>query len=89
MKSLTEKFYNKEELTVKERKSINAGDIRINRIKCLKCGDIITSNHRHDFKYCKCGNCAVDGGSWYCGRIGDNWEDLSVLYKEQLNKNGK
>ena len=50
-----------------------------NRIKCLKCGDIIESMHRHDFVQCSCGACFVDGGHDYM-RIGGNdgdWEDLS------------
>jgi hypothetical protein len=32
------------------------------QIKCLKCGDIIVSEHRHDFKYCSCKNVFIDGG---------------------------
>ena len=40
-----------------------------NKAKCKKCGDIIESVHRHDFKRCKCGNIFVDGGHDY-QRIG-------------------
>ena len=50
-----------------------------NRIKCLKCGDIIESTYRHDWVQCTCGACYVDGGHDYM-RIGGNkedWEDLS------------
>ncbi len=36
-----------------------------NKIKCNKCGDVIESIHRHDFKFCKCGAVAVDGGHDY------------------------
>lgn len=55
--------------------------IRINRIKCLKCGDIITSETVHDFKWCKCQSCAVDGGTNYLRRCGnpDEWEDMSEV----------
>lgn len=55
--------------------------IIINRIKCLHCGDIITSESVHDIKRCKCGKCAVDGGTYYLRRVGDldSWEDLSVI----------
>lgn len=35
------------------------------RVKCLKCGDIIKSYFRHDFKYCSCENIFVDGGGDY------------------------
>ena len=55
--------------------------LKRNRIKCLKCGDIIESKHVHDFKFCSCGNIFVDGGLEY-SRIGgtalddDSYENL-------------
>jgi len=42
-----------------------------NQIECLECGDRPFSSHRHDFKRCKCGSCAVDGGSSYLRRLGE------------------
>lgn len=55
-----------------------------NKIKCKKCGDVIESKHVHDFKLCKCGSCAVDGGKDYLRRLGnpDNWEELSETTEE-------
>ena len=55
--------------------------IIINKIKCNKCGDIIESISVHDFKLCKCGAVAVDGGHDYLRRCGnrEDWEDLSVI----------
>lgn len=52
-----------------------------NMIKCLRCGDIIESFYRHDFKECSCGACAVDGGHDYLRRVGnrEDWEDLSEV----------
>ena len=49
-----------------------------NRIKCKKCGEIIESMRRHDFKFCKCGAVAVDGGKDYLRRVGnkDDYEEL-------------
>lgn len=49
-----------------------------NRIKCKKCGEIIESTSRHDFKFCKCGAVAVDGGKDYLRRVGnkDDYEEL-------------
>ena len=35
------------------------------KVKCLLCKDIIQSMYRHDFKWCKCDNVAVDGGGDY------------------------
>jgi hypothetical protein len=54
--------------------------IVLNRIRCKKCDDVITSASVHDFKFCKCGECAVDGGKEYLRRIGDpeNIEEMSV-----------
>ena len=53
--------------------------INVNRIKCIKCGDIIESNSVHDFKFCTCGAVAVDGGRDYLRRCGkrEDWEELS------------
>lgn len=50
-----------------------------NSIKCLKCNDIITSYSRHDFKWCSCHSCAVDGGNDYLRRCGnrEDWEELT------------
>ena len=56
-----------------------------NRIKCNECGDIIESFTRHDFKYCSCGKCAVDGGKDYlrrCFAYDGVFEELSkIIYK--------
>jgi len=45
-----------------------------NRIKCLDCGEILESKHRHDWVSCKCGN-FVDGGHDY-KRIGGNLDRI-------------
>ena len=52
-----------------------------NSVRCLACGDEIVSGHRHDFKYCSCGNVAVDGGQAYTRRVykpGALWLDTSI-----------
>jgi hypothetical protein len=51
-----------------------------NQVLCLKCGDMPYSAHRHDFKECKCGSIAVDGGMSYLRRVGDidAFEELSI-----------
>jgi len=48
--------------------------IKKNEIACKLCGNIIESTHRHDFKYCLCGEVFVDGGLDYLRR-GANWND--------------
>ena len=35
---------------------------RRNRIRCLKCKDVLEATHSHDFKSCKCGFVSIDGG---------------------------
>ena len=51
-----------------------------NKIMCVHCRDIIESKSVHDFKICKCGRVAVDGGHEYLRRCGDlnDFIDLSV-----------
>lgn len=43
----------------------NKGKVRVTGIKCPACGDVIWSRHRHDYRSCSCGYCAVDGGREY------------------------
>ena len=52
-----------------------------NAIRCRKCGEIIESTSVHDFKFCKCGACAVDGGKEYLRRCGEreDWEELAQV----------
>jgi hypothetical protein len=66
------------------RRKFNTGDIFENAAECLECGEYIRSNNRHDFKYCKCGNVAVDGGSWYAKRSykTDKYRNIVVLFKD-------
>lgn len=55
-----------------------------NKVKCLKCDDIIESTHRHDFVTCTCGSISVDGGHDYLRRVGDmnEYEELSEILEE-------
>lgn len=51
------------------------------KIKCLKCNDIIESLSVHDFKYCKCGACSIDGGNQYT-RVGGDSEYIHWVYED-------
>ena len=59
-----------------------------NKIKCKKCGYIIESTHRHDFKSCNCGRVGVDGGKDYLRRVGniEDYEELSEIENDKNNK---
>lgn len=89
--TLMQKFHNKEELSQFDRKNLGIGPIRINRIQCKQCKDIITSHHLHDFKWCKCKAVAIDGGSWYLKRIGnlEHIIELSENYKDAIIEDHK
>lgn len=68
------------------------GKIKHNRIRCKRCGDIIESKSRHDFVWCKCGACAVDGGHDYTkrawdGMVGDPHEVFEELTEYWEDKN--
>ena len=55
-----------------------------NSIKCNKCGDIIWSAHRHDYKECSCGSVAVDGGTSYLRRTGEDYIDISIVMEQEI-----
>ncbi len=57
-----------------------------NEIKCNECGDQIYSQYRHDFKHCKCGAVAVDGGQEYLRRLGSDYTELSVVVADEFVK---
>jgi hypothetical protein len=60
-----------------------------NQIRCNKCGDEPFSAHRHDFKFCKCGAVAVDGGMDYLRRVGEvhgGYTDMSYELDDAIVK---
>lgn len=52
--------------------------MHISAIRCKKCGDIIWSRTRHDFRWCTCKSIAIDGGFDYC-KISGNAEDIECV----------
>ena len=57
---------------------------RLLRARCTRCGDVLKSEHRHDFRSCGCGAVAVDGGQSYLRRCGApaDIEELSEFEEE-------
>ncbi len=53
--------------------------IKVNKIRCNKCGDEIESTFRHHYIECKCGSVFADGGHDYLRRGGEceDWTELS------------
>jgi len=69
------------------RRKYSIGDIFLNQAKCLLCGDVVTSDNRHDFATCSCGSVSVDGGSWYSKRLfkaAGCYEDQSIPYEQDV-----
>ena len=56
-----------------------------NEAECRLCGDQIFSGHRHDYKECKCGAIAIDGGLDYIRWVGniENIIDRSMSMSEE------
>ncbi|MDP9011137.1 MAG: hypothetical protein M3O41_00510 [Pseudomonadota bacterium] len=53
-----------------------------NAVKCLACGKVIESKHRHDYVTCGCPNSAmVDGGLAYERAGAMNWDLVEPLYE--------
>ncbi len=50
-----------------------------NKAQCKICLDIIESMHRHDFKWCRCGQIYVDGGKSYIRRGAKDLENIIEL----------
>lgn len=57
-----------------------------NKIKCKKCGDIIESKSTNDLKRCSCGAVAVDGGTEYFKRIGNENDYIELSINKDNNK---
>lgn len=63
----------------------------LNAVQCLKCGDVIVSTHRHDFRGCSCGQIAVDGGLEYTRRAGklDGYVERCAYVWDKYSKPGE
>ena len=63
------------------------GRILLNEAACLRCGEVVTSRHRHELSMCGCGAVFVDGGNAYLRRgvvEGVAWEDRTVFEPRPL-----
>lgn len=55
----------------------------MSKIKCMACGEILESKHRHDYVVCSCQNhTMIDGGDEYL-RLGG--KDLSKIFIIEVN----
>lgn len=56
-----------------------------NSIRCTACDTEVVSEHRHDFRGCRCGAVAVDGGQTWLRRLGGPWVDTSIVAVREEN----
>ena len=63
-------------------------DVVITAIKCKKCNHFIWSRHRHDFRFCKCGSVAIDGGRDYVKVTGkkEDYETHLIVVPKDVTK---
>ncbi|NBK96868.1 MAG: hypothetical protein EOM50_02395 [Erysipelotrichia bacterium] len=65
--------------------------LKVNKIQCNHCGDIIESTSSHDYKRCSCGAVGVDGGLDYIRRdyknAREDFIELSEYYEEKEQSN--
>jgi len=53
----------------------------VKAVECNKCGDVVYSRARHDFRSCSCGHVSVDGGFDYFKVVG-NEHDFNIITVE-------
>ena len=71
----------------KEPPPLKREKMKVSAIQCNDCRDIIYSRARHDFRWCTCKNCAIDGGLDYLRVIGDGYKMKTLVIestKEEL-----
>ena len=57
-----------------------------NQAMCNNCGQVISSEHQHDFVTCSCGKLSVDGGLHSirrCFEDRDEWSEMSEFGDEE------
>jgi hypothetical protein len=70
------------------RLKLKVGPLYLNAIRCTKCDYFVRSRNRHDFRSCKCGSCAVDGGSYMGNRSGNEGDYVDIVIPfENLSEN--
>lgn len=58
---------------------MSIGMVRLNKAKCLDCGDVLISKDVTKYEKCTCGSLSIRGGSYFLERIGKNFKELSIM----------
>ena len=61
--------------------------IKVNKIRCKLCGDVIESKNVHHMVWCRCGAVAADGGTAYLKRAWNPtaFEEAGISKPTQVN----
>lgn len=54
-------------------------------VKCLSCGDILVSRHRHDYSTCECESITIDGGFDYLKLDSESPDNISIFQVTELD----
>lgn len=68
---------------------MSRGMVRLNKAKCLECGDILISKEVGKFETCTCGALTIGGGLHYLERKGNKrYKEMSTMIDvSELNPN--
>jgi hypothetical protein len=59
---------------------MSRGMVKLNKAKCLECGDILISKEIGKVETCSCGSLSIGGGSYYLERRGSNkYREMSIM----------
>lgn len=56
-----------------------------NAVECLKCDQIISSRHVHDYNHCECGHAMVDGGMSYERYGGEEINKITIYADDDFS----
>lgn len=56
----------------------NKDEVIVSAIECPECGETIYSRAHHDFHFCHCGACAIDGGFDYVKITAQNPSSVQI-----------
>ena len=63
-------------------------EVKVVRIKCLHCGDVIQSHYTHDWWNCTCGAIFIDGGTDYTRIQGHQDVDFVFTDDDETERRG-
>jgi len=67
---------------------MSQGMVKLNKAKCLLCGDILISKEPNKQETCSCGSLSISGGKYFLSRKGEKFREMSQMIDlTELNPN--